>query len=299
MSDKVVLTNEQKAEAVNVFKKNDFTKNMSLNRNYYLKGENAKVFLRAKEIFGGYWLENLGPLGINRSMKNFSGNYTINFLENADADFIAESVANIFSDPQKLDESIERMFTIYADPIEKGLIGYAGQLGKGVDDLTDEEIMHVVENVADIANKNGINVIMQAQQVPELFGISRKTPQHEDFSEKISKDKINFYNKWTHANTKLGAPLLFSELSGKETTDMEGAKYFFNRNPEVSGLYKVLKDEYYNTLDEVDKTILSLHEQGYSQKEIAEQLGYKTPSTVSKRMKIMNKDFKKYLGFKG
>ena len=57
---------------------------------------------------------------------------------------------------QVLVARFEKMFTIYADPIEKGLIGYAGQLGKGVDDLTDEEIMHVVENVADIANKNGI-----------------------------------------------------------------------------------------------------------------------------------------------
>ena len=81
MSDKVVLTNEQKAEAVNVFKKNDFTKNMSLNRNYYLKGENAKVFLRAKEIFGVYWLENLGPLGINRSMKTFQVTTQLTFFK--------------------------------------------------------------------------------------------------------------------------------------------------------------------------------------------------------------------------
>ncbi|MBO4733211.1 MAG: hypothetical protein J5662_01920, partial [Clostridia bacterium] len=288
MSDKVLLTNEQKAEVVNVFKKNDFTKNMSLKRNYSFKGENAKVFLRAKQIFGGYWLENLRPLGINRSMKNFSSNYTINFLENADADFIAESVANIFSDPQKFDESIEKMFTIYADPIEDGLIGYAGQLGKDVDDLTDEEIMHVVENVADIANKTGINIIMQAQQVPEIFGISRKIPQHEDFSDKLSTDKINFHKKWTHSDTKLGAPLLFSELSEDEATDIEGAKNFFGSNPGMEIKYNFFRDEYAKTLDGVDKEIYYLSEQGYKQKEIAEKLGYKNHSAVSKRMKKMN-----------
>ena len=298
MSDKVLLTNEQKAEVVNVFKKNDFTKNMSLKRNYSFKGENAKVFLRAKQIFGGYWLENLRPLGINRSMKNFSSNYTINFLENADADFIAESVANIFSDPQKFDESIEKMFTIYADPIEDGPIGYAGQLGKDVDDLTDEEIMHVVENVADIANKTGINIIMQAQQVPEIFGISRKIPQHEDFSDKLSTDKINFHKKWTHSDTKLGAPLLFSELSEDEATDIEGAKNFFGSNPGMEIKYNFFRDEYAKTLDGVDKEIYYLSEQGYKQKEIAEKLGYKNHSAVSKRMKKMNADFQEFLGFK-
>ena len=281
-----------------VFKKNDFTKNMSLKRNYSFKGENAKVFLRAKQIFGGYWLENLRPLGINRSMKNFSSNYTINFLENADADFIAESVANIFSDPQKFDESIEKMFTIYADPIEDGLIGYAGQLGKDVDDLTDEEIMHVVENVADIANKTGINIIMQAQQVPEIFGISRKIPQHEDFSDKLSTDKINFHKKWTHSDTKLGAPLLFSELSEDEATDIEGAKNFFGSNPGMEIKYNFFRDEYAKTLDGVDKEIYYLSEQGYKQKEIAEKLGYKNHSAVSKRMKKMNADFQEFLGFK-
>ena len=35
----------------------------------------------------------------------------------------------------------------------------------------------------------------------------------------------------------------------------------------------------------------------YTQKEIAKRLGYKTHSAVSKRMKIMNKDFKEFLGF--
>ena len=42
---------------------------------------------------------------------------------------------------------------------------------------------------------------------------------------------------------------------------------------------------------DVDGTLLN------DQKEITQRLGYKTHSAVSKRMKIMNKDFKKFLGF--
>ena len=85
------------------------------------------------------------------------------------------------------------MFVMYKEPIEKGLIGYAGQLGKDVNDLADDEIMYVVEKVAEIAGEVGTNVIMQGQQVPELFGISTQIPQHEDFSAKLSADKINFH----------------------------------------------------------------------------------------------------------
>lgn len=187
-----------------------------------MKSEDVKVFLKAKKIFGEYWLGNLRSLGVKRKMKNFSKDYPLNFLENADADYFSLDVAEIFNNDEKRNKAIEMMFEIYAEPIEKGIIGYAGQLDKSVDDLTDEEIFFVVEKVAEVTGEVGTNVIMQGQQVPELFGISRKVPQHEDFSSKLSKDKINFYNKWTHANTKLGAPLLFCELSEDKATDIGG-----------------------------------------------------------------------------
>ena len=298
MSDKIVLTDEQKKEVVNAFKENDFTAKVPLKRKRNIVGENAKVFLKAKKFFGEYWLGNLRPLGVKRPAKNFSINHPVNFLENADAEYIAENVMNIYSDPEKLNEAIDTMFVMYKEPIEKGLIGYAGQLGKDVDDLTDEEIMYVVEKVAEVAGNVGTSVIMQGQQVPELFSISAKIPQHEDFSDKLSTDKINFHKKWTHSDTKLGALLLFSELSENEATDIEGAKNFFGSNPGMEIKYNFFRDEYAKTLDGIDREIYYLSEQGYKQKEIAKKLGYKNHSAVSKRMKKMNIDFQDFLGFK-
>ena len=133
--------------------------------------------------------------------------------------------------------------------------------------------------------------------MPQIFGISKKIPQHEDFTEQLNQDKINFYNKWTHAKTKLGAPLLFSELSEDEATNIEGAKMFFANNPEEERRYIFLRDEFAKTLNGTDREIYYLLEKGITQKEIAKRLGYKTHSAVCKRMKIMNKDFKKFLGF--
>ena len=280
MADKIVLTDEQKKEVVGAFKENDFTAKVPLKRKRNIVGENAKVFLKAKKFFGEYWLGNLRPLGVKRPAKNFSINYPVNFLENADAEYIAGNVMKIYSDPEKLNKTIDTMLVMYKEPIEKGLIGYAAQLGKDVDDLTDEEIMYVVEKVAEVAGKVGTSVIMQGQQVPELFGISAQIPQHEDFSDKLSTDKINFHKKWTHSDTKLGAPLLFSELSEDEATDIEGVKNFFWSNPGMEIKYNFFRDEYAKTLDGIDREIYYLSEQGYKQKEIAKKLGYSNHSAV-------------------
>ena len=297
MANKIKFTPEQLSELQSFFQNNDFTANITLNRECNLKGEQAEVFVRAKKIFGEYWLGNLRPLGVNREMKNFSKDYPVNLLENTDAEYFSEQISEIYTDPDKLNEYIDRFFEMYGEPVMLGLDCYAKSVGKETGALTDEEIHTVVEKVAGVIDETLIETVMQGQQVPAIFGVSKKIPQHEDFTERLNQDKINFYNKWTHAKTKLGAPLLFSELSEDETTDIEGAKMFFANNPEEEQRYIFLRDEFAKTLSSTDKEIYYLSEKGLTQKEIADRLGYKTHSAVSKRMKIMNKDFKKFIGF--
>ena len=178
-----------------------------------------------------------------------------------------------------------------------GLDCYAKSVSKEIDYLTDDEIHTVVEKIAGVIDETLIETVMQGQQVPAIFGISKKIPQHEDFTEQLNQDKINFYNKWTHCKTKLGAPLFFSELSEDESTNIEGVKNFFANNPAEEQRYIFLRDEFAKTLGSTDKEIYYLSEKGLTQKEIADRLGYKTHSAVSKRMKIMNKGFKEFLGF--
>ena len=297
MKEKIKFTPEQLNELQSFFQQNDFTSNMALEREHYFEGEQAKIYVRTKKIFGEYWLGNLRKLGVKRKRKNFSKDHPVNFLENADADYFSEQISEIYADLDKLNEYIDRFFEMYEEPVMLGLDCYAKSVGKEVDDLSDEEIHTVVEKVAGVIDETLIETVMQGQQVPAIFGISRKVPQHEDFTEKLSQDKINFYNKWTHANTKLGAPLLFSELSEDESTGIEGARNFFDNNPAEEQRYKFLREEFAKNLNSTDQEIYYLAEQGYKQKEIAKRLGYKTHSAVSKRMKIMNKDFKKFLGF--
>lgn len=297
MTNKNELTPEQKDELVTFFQNNDFTANMALEREHNSEGEQAKIFVRTKKIFGEYWLGNLRKLGVKRKMKNYSKDHPVNFLENADADYFSEEISKIYANPEMLNRNIDRFFEMYEEPVMLELDCYAKSVGKEADDLTDEEIHTVVEKVAGVIDETLIETVMQGQQVPAIFGVSKKIPQHEDFTELLNQDKINFYNKWTHAKTKLGAPLLFSELSEDETTNIEGIRNFFANNPAEEQRYIFLRDEFAKTLSSTDKEIYYLSEKGLTQKEIADRLGYKTHSAVSKRMKIMNKDFKKFIGF--
>ena len=297
MDDKIKLTPEQLAGLQGFLQKNDITANMTVKREYNFKGENAKVFKRAKEFFGEYWLGNLRKLGVKRKMKNFSKDHPVNFLENADADYFSEEISKIYTDPEMLNEYIDRFFEMYEESVMLGLDCYAKSVGKEVDSLADDEIHKVVEKVAGVIDETLIETVMQGQQVSEIFGISKKIPQHEDFSEQLNQDKINFYNKWTHCKAKLGAPLFFSELSEEESTNIEGVKNFFANNPAEEQRYIFLRDEFAKTLNSTDKEIYYLSEKGLTQKEIADRLGYKTHSAISKRMKIMNKNFKDFLGF--
>ena len=297
MTNKNELTLEQKDELVAFFQNNDFTANMAMEREHNSEGEQAKIYVRTKKIFGEYWLGNLRKLGVKRKMKNFSKDHPVNFLENADADYFSEQIFEIYTDPDKLNEYIDRFFEMYGEPVMLGIDCYAKSISKEVDDLTDDEIHTVVEKVAGVIDETLIETVMQGQQVPAIFGVSKQIPQHEDFTEKLNQDKINLYNKWTHANTKLGTPLFFSELSDDESTNSEGAKMFFANNPEEERRDIFLRDEFAKTLNGTDREIYYLLEKGITQKEIAQRLGYKTHSAVSKRMKIMNKDFKEFLGF--
>jgi len=120
MDEKIELTPEQLAEVQAFLQKNDITANMAVKREYNFKGDKAKVFKRAKEIFGEYWLGNLKSLGVNRMMKNFSKDFPVNFLENADADYIAKEVAEIYVNDEERTKAMEMLQFPQQEPHRNG-----------------------------------------------------------------------------------------------------------------------------------------------------------------------------------
>lgn len=292
-------TSEQIKEIQDYFKSHDFTEAISVEHKTNLRGEQAKVYLRAKDIFSRYWLKNLQGVGIKRMMKIFSTQYPLKVLQNADGDLFTEEIAEMFTDPERLNAAIDRFFDMYGDQVYAGLDAYCQNFGRKPEELTDEEIGFVVEKVSDVLNEELIKVMMLGQKVPEVYEVSREIRTHEDFSRMIegNYDLINFHNKWTHCKTKLGAPLFFSELSPDEATGIKGARSFFeSADQHTQKEYEEIRDIFADSLNSTDRKIYYMREQGYTLAEIASRLGYKTHSAVSKRLKATHEKYNEFCG---
>ena len=282
---KAKYTSEQIKEIKEAFKKNDITDGYPLKPEIDLPPEKADIFNRTKKIFAQYWQDNLKDLGINQSMKNYSDNYPVNLLMNTDGNMISETIAGMFDTRAKkpLDDYIEVFCGMYQEPLMTGLEGYAKKHGKTTDDLTDEEIMFVIDKICDIINEEQINVLMIGQLVPELFGIAHANAVLDDFSEKEKENhpKIDFLRKEYGLRRKFDCVLSFEELSENDLVGLGPENQVENISD--SDFEKILSG-FLDTLDETDRTICSMKMDGKTQEEIARTLGYKNHSAVTKRM---------------
>ena len=289
---------EQVKELQEFFKTHDFTETISVGHKPQVLDNQAEIFKRAKKLFTLYWLQNLPGLGINRAMKNFSNDYPIKLLQNADADHFSERILEIASDSERFVKEGMRFVDMYEEPLCAAFEAYCENNGKDIDDLTDEETASILDKVAGAINEELIKALMIGQRVPEIYGVSHAIQTHEDFNVSLPKnfDLINFQDKWTHCKTKLGAPLFFCDFTDEEMVEIEGARDFFNTaDDHTLWEYKELRDSFANTLNSTDREIYYLREQGYTQTEIAERLGYKTHSAVTKRMKEIREKLNMFL----
>ena len=101
---------------------------------------------------------------------------------------------------------------------------------------------------------------------------------HEDFSNrKQNYPKQDFNRKWNHTRTKTQV------VSMSDVDEKYPAEDAFDL-AEAKAVIGALPDE--------DRKILLLHIQGYTQKEIAKKLGYKTHSTIGKKLKKIKSQLK-------
>lgn len=159
---------EQVKELQDYFKTHDFTETISLGHQVQVPDSQAAVFKRSKEIFTQYWLKNLPVLGIKRPMKDFTNDYPIKLLQNADAVFVSEDVAGIHGNQEDFDEAFETFCRMFAEPCSAGFEAYCKSSGKDLDSLTDEDCAFVIEKVAEVIDEELIKVLMIGQQVPDL-----------------------------------------------------------------------------------------------------------------------------------
>lgn len=260
-----------------------------------------RIYAKAKKFFAQSWLKLLPETGNKRSMRNFSKNYPPSCLKEGDAAYIADMVAEIMGDEKQFKASIDKFFFDLQEPLEAGLRACAKAHGKTPEELTDEEIEDVVDKLAGLFMEEMINTLMTAQKTSEIFAAlhkgETKLTAHEDFNDSVCEnhDKINFLKRWTHSDTQLGAALSLEEVMA---TDRDAAD-FFSPAESTEEAYMELRNGFLATLPEDDRAIFIMRENGKTQKEIAETLGYKTHSAVTKRLQAMREQFEMYIKEQG
>ena len=230
-----------------------------------------------------YAKANLPALDIKRKISNFTGDFPVNLLLDADSTYIANEAVNILGDTQRTQDAINQFFDMFGGLVDQEIFVYCTRKNKTPDELTDEEEQYILDHTTKLINETLMNPVMQGQQLPEINEIAHKFQTHEDFGDKRNVDSINFHNKWTHAKTKIG-----------EMLSLEGLDESVPASVNTDADYNLLRDSFCSALDDTDTAIFNLLEDGKTQREIAAALGYKTPSAVSKRVRAIQKKYEEF-----
>ena len=280
-------------EAREFFLKHDYTVHKSSFDPMTASDAELRLYQKAKGFFRESWLEQLKSMGGKGSMKNFTKNYPLRVLGDANENLIAGTVMGILSDEEACEKIIDSFFTTMEEPLTAGFNAFAKSLKKEPDELSETEIKEVVDKVVNLFLEEMINIQMKSQGVPDLISTVKRNGAHEDFSESVMNnyDKIDFDRKWYHLRTKLGAPLSLDELAETTPEALADAEAFFKDNEKE---YIILRRKFLDTLNSADREIYIMLENECTQAEIAERLGYKTHSAITKREKKIKQQVKEF-----
>ncbi|MBE6774475.1 MAG: hypothetical protein E7544_09695 [Ruminococcaceae bacterium] len=272
------------------FKENDFTTMKS--KFNPKKASEGELFLygRAKTIFQQSWNEKMGELTGLSSLFNFSDDSPLVSLEKTDETLVSGIVMEL----RENEEALDRIFDSYCKITEERCIEeiakHAEETGKDPDDMTEEELETIFNRVVDEFLGKMMSLFLQTQSVPELVELQKSIATHEDFSETVVQNfsKIDFDRKWTHSRSAAGAALSLDGLI-EAFQDAIPVEPLDNATEEVELID--LERKVLENINETDKEIYLLKKQGYSQNEIAEKLGFKSASAVSKRLANIKQNF--------
>lgn len=151
-------------------------------------------------------------------------------------------------------------------------------------------VIDTEEKAQELLN-NTVEMAIQTMEYSKIAEIIQQNPTHEDYNPKNNnnlpaKDFEKRYNH-TRTNTKM---VSLEQMQDVENTSGEvaiNAMIDTNKNLAEEVETNISKYNFWTSLSEQDKQILELKMQGKTQKEIAEELGYKTHSAIGKRLQIL------------
>ncbi|MBQ4575692.1 MAG: hypothetical protein IJA85_10950 [Clostridia bacterium] len=247
-----------------------------------------RIYIKAKKYFLSAWNKQMKVLTCKGSLINFTSDAPVRRLEEANEKLVAGTVMEILADETLCERIIDSMLTALEGDIVAAFEEYAREHSKSVEDLTEEKFAFVFDQFADRLLGVMMNKLMQTESVPEVMSLSKELGTHEDFAWTAGNnyDKIDFNRQWNHTRTKTGAMESLDQMKEFEHNEPESATEFSYDDPQAHlDMIETVKAFYAFLGDEADVKIFKLTANGYTQKQIAERLGFKTHSAVGKRMK--------------
>ena len=284
----------------------DFTKDLPVSYNpANSTPEHDAIFAKAKKFFALAWLDQMKALGLKQRMNNYSEDYPVKYLSKVDATYIAQIGVQLCNNPDKFDNAITQYCAQVFPLIEHGCNVYASKRQRKVEDLTEDELFYIFDEIVTLYMNEMVKMLMVAQQVPEIAGISQSNAAHSDFNPGVveNRDRTDFLRRWDHIRSKIGRLLSWEELQ-EDTEDEDGtprqwehARNFFDDSDDdydaeaENQRLELFEAKFLEALDSVEQEIYRMRKLNYSQEMIASALGYRSHSAVTKRLQKMRVKF--------
>ena len=286
------------AELKAFFRDHDFSTQVSRYDPMTAPEDQNRVYIKAKKYFLSSWNKQMKLLTGKGSLINFTSNAPVRCLEEANENLVAGAVMEILTDDTLCDNIIDSMLTALEEDITAALEKYAKVHNKTVEELTEEEFAFVFDQFADLFLSVMMNKLIRVESIPEIMGVSKEIGSHEDFANTANTnyDKIDFKRQWNHTRSRVGEMESLDQIEKTEQTAPDSATEFADEDPQAHlEMMETIKEFYAFLGDETDIEIFKLNANGYTQKQIAERLGFKTHSAVGKRLKKIEEKQKVFL----
>ena len=287
------------AELKAFFRDHDFSTEVSKYNPMTAPEELNRVYIKAKKHFLSSWNKQMKLLTGKGSLINFTSNAPVRCLEEANENLVAGAVMEILTDETLCECIIDSMLTTLEGDITAELEKYAKGHNKTVEELTEAEFTLVFDQFADLFLSVMMNKLMQVESVPDILGVSKEIGAHEDFATTANTNfnKVDFNRQWDHTRTRVGELESLDQMEDIEHKTPELATEFSDEDPQAHlEMVETIKEFYAFLGDETDVKIFKFNANGYTQKQIAERLGFKTHSAVGKRLKKIEEKQKVFLG---
>ena len=155
--------------------------------------------------------------------------------------------------------------------------------------LSYQQFGNLIGNLTDM-------IVKELNWQPMIDEIWRER-QPDDYNRGKNTDKRDFMRSWEHSRTAQHVSLEGVSESGVK---LDGDMLFDLADPraafETTVITEVQMAQFKSKLTETDRQIMKMRYEGYTLKEIAEKVGFKTPSAVSKRIEKLAGQYDDFIG---